>query len=431
MKKKGVIQNAGWMIGCRIIQSILGIFITMLTARYLGPSNYGLINYASSLVVFVAPIGKLGLDSILVNEFISHPDHEGETLGTSMVMSLVSSVVCMVGLAGFVAVANPGEPVTLIVCVLYSIVLLANAAELTQFWFQAHLLSKYTSIATLAAYAAKSAYQIILLAKGSSIYWFALTNALDIFLIAAIIIVQYKRKGGQRLHFSWDATKRMLAQSKYYIVSSMMVTIFANTDRIMIKMMMGDAQTGFYSAAVTCAGLTSFVFSAIIYSAQPVILEKHRQRDKQFDTVLTALYSVVIYLSLIQCVVISGFAPFIINILYGADYQLAVEPLRLIVWYTTFSYLGAVRNIWIIANKKHRVLWKVNLTGAVGNIMLNVFLIPVMGISGAALASLLTQIVTNVVLCVIIKDIRPTLKYLKAGFVPRSLFQLEKMFRSR
>lgn len=424
MKKNRIIVNSAWIIGCRVVQSLLGVVITMLTARYLGPSNYGLINYASSLVAFVAPIGKLGLDSILVNEFISHPDREGETLGTSIILSFASSLLCMLGLAGFVAIANPGEADTLLVCVLYSIVLLAHAAELTQFWFQAHLLSKYTSIATLAAYLAKSAYQICLLVNGSSIYWFALTNALDISLIAAIIFVIYRRKHGQGLKFSRIAAGRMLSQSKYYIVSSMMVTIFANTDRIMIKMMLGDAQTGYYSAAVACASLTSFVFSAIISSVRPVALEKVKNDESVFDKTMVVLYSVVIQLSLIQCIVISVFSPLVIGVLYGDTYSASISPLRWIVWYTTFSYLGSVRNVWILARQKQKILWKLNSIGALGNVILNFLLIPLMGINGAAIASLITQIITNVGLCFVIKDLRPTLRYVVMGCNPKNVLIL-------
>ena len=426
MSKHRILGNAAWIIGCRIIQAILAVVITMLTARYLGPSDYGLINYASSLVAFLAPIGKLGLDSILVNEIINQPEHEGETLGTAIVLSLISSVFCMLGLAGFVAIANPGEAVTSLVCVLYSFVLLAYAVELTQFWFQAHLLSKYPSLATLVAYIVKSAYQVFLLVKGSSIYWFAITNAFDILLIAVIILAVYRCKNGQALMFSWISAKRMLSQSKHHIVASMMVTIFANTDRIMIKVMIGDTQTGLYSAAVACAGLTNFVFSAIIYSTQPIILEKYRQKSKTYETILTLLYAVVIWLSLLQSVVMASFSPFIINTLYGKDYLLAVDPLRLIVWYTTFSYLGAVRNIWIIANKRHEILWKINLTGALGNILLNLLLIPILGISGAAIASLLTQIITNVVLCFIFTDLKPTVRYMKDAINPHVCLRLIK-----
>lgn len=429
LKQSQVIGNAAWMIGCKIFQALLGVVITMLTARYMGPSNYGLINYASSLVAFVAPIGKLGLDSILVNELISYPEKEGETLGTAIGMSLLSSLLCILGLAGFTKLVNPGETVTLIVCVLYSIVLLAYAVEMVQYWFQAHLLSKYTSLAMLIAYFFKTVYQIILLVNGSGIYWFAIASAFDVFIIDALILIWYRKNTGQKLSISLTAAKRMFAKSRYFIVSSMMITIFANTDRIMIKMMLGDAQTGYYSAAVACASLTSFVFSAIIFSSQPIILEKHKMGSEKFDELLTLLYVVIIWLSLIQCIVIAGLAPQIIGILYGESYSAAITPLRWIVWYSTFSYLGAVRNIWIIAKEKHSLLWKINLTGAVGNVILNFVMIPAAGISGAAIASLLTQIITNVVLCFLFKELRPTVKYLKASMDFRKCFYLAKHFR--
>lgn len=64
----------------------------------------------------------------------------------------------------------------------------------------------------------------------------------------------------------------------------------------------------------------------------------------------------------------------------------------------SFSYLGTVRNIWILAEGKHKILWVLNLSGALLNIALNLLFIPVWGINGAALAALLTQIFTNVFL---------------------------------
>ena len=66
MKKSSTFSNAAWIIFCRIIQAILSLFVGMWTARYLGPSNYGLINYASSLAAFVAPIAYLGINEVLV-----------------------------------------------------------------------------------------------------------------------------------------------------------------------------------------------------------------------------------------------------------------------------------------------------------------------------------------------------------------------------
>ena len=71
-----VAKNASWIIGCRIGQAILSLVINMLTARYLGPSNYGLITYAASLVAFVLPIAQLGFNNILVQEIVNDPENE-------------------------------------------------------------------------------------------------------------------------------------------------------------------------------------------------------------------------------------------------------------------------------------------------------------------------------------------------------------------
>ena len=61
MNKNRVVKNASWIIGIQIVKSLLGLVISMLTARFLGPSNFGLINYAASIVAFVTPIHVFGL----------------------------------------------------------------------------------------------------------------------------------------------------------------------------------------------------------------------------------------------------------------------------------------------------------------------------------------------------------------------------------
>ena len=66
LAKNKVVKNAKWIIVCKVVQSLLQLVIGMLCARYLGPSNYGLINYAASIVAFVLPIMQLGLQSTLV-----------------------------------------------------------------------------------------------------------------------------------------------------------------------------------------------------------------------------------------------------------------------------------------------------------------------------------------------------------------------------
>ena len=81
--------HLSWIIGCKIVQNILSFVVSMMSARYLGPSNYGLITYATSVVAFILPFANLGLTNILVQELISEPHAEGEILGTSLLLSLI------------------------------------------------------------------------------------------------------------------------------------------------------------------------------------------------------------------------------------------------------------------------------------------------------------------------------------------------------
>jgi O-antigen/teichoic acid export membrane protein len=116
----------------------------------------------------------------------------------------------------------------------------------------------------------------------------------------------------------------------------------------------------------------------------------------------------------------------IIRILYGTEYATAANALRIVVWYTTFSYMGAVRNIWILANEKQKYLWIINLSGALMNVALNAVLIPAWGIQGAAVASLVTQFFTNFVLGFILKPIRENNKIVLAAFNVKNYIHLLK-----
>ena len=421
MIKNKNVANAGWVIGCKIVQSVLGVIISMLTARYLGPSQFGVINYAAAVVAFVAPIAKLGLSHVIVQEIVYSPDEEGKILGSSIVMSIISSIFSVIGVVAFSTIANPNDAETIIVCALYSTLLVANALEVVQYWFQAKLLSKYPSVVAVIVYIIISVYKAVLLFTKQSVHWFAVSNAIDHMIIGIALLAIYKKQSHQKLECSFAWAKKLLNKSKHFIIPSLMVTIFAQTDKIMIKLMIDDAATGIYSAATTCAGLTSFVFAAIIDSMRPTIVEHKKRGVSSYETSVSMLYSIIIYLSLAQSVAMTVLSKPIILVLYGHEYIAAAHVLAAVVWYTTFSYMGAVRDVWILAEDKQRYLWIINLSGAMTNVVLNLILIPTIGINGAAIASIVTQIFTNFVLGFIISPIRYNNVLMVKGLNPKLL----------
>ncbi len=425
--KSRVASNAIWIIVGRIVQSLLALVISMLTARYLGPSNYGLIAYAASIVTFVVPIMNLGMSNIMVQQLTNYPEEEGKIIGTSVLMSFCSSVICIAGVTVYTFSVDVNEPTTNLVVILYSVLLIFQAFELIQYWFQAKLLSKYMSIISLIAYFLVSGYKTFLLVNGASVYFFAISNALDYMLIAVFLFIVYKKLGGQRLSFSKETAKRMFNNSKHYIVSSLMITIFAQTDRVMLKLMMNEAAVGYYSAAVTCTSWTAFVFTAIIDSMRPTIFACKKTGDTEgYEKGISLTYCIVIYLALAQCIIMTVFAKLIIGILYGDDYEPSVSALQIAVWYTTFSYMGAVRNVWVLGENKQKYLWILNLGGALVNIVLNAILIPFWGINGAAFASFVTQFFTNVIMNVIVRPLKYNNHLIFKGLNPKLLFSLLK-----
>lgn len=421
MSKNRALKNASWIIVCRVIQSLISLVIGMISARYLGPSNYGVITYVSSVVAFALPIMQLGLNQTLVKEFVQSPEREGKILGTSLVINVLSSIVSMIGSVAFVFLVNAGEQETILVCILYSLTLLFQATEMTQYWFQYQLLSKYPSIATLSAYVAVSLYKIFLLVTQKSVVWFALSNVLDYFLISVILMVIYFKVGNQRLSFDWRLGREMLSRSKYYIIPSLMVMIFQHTDRIMIKLMMGETETGFYSAAITCVGISGFVFSAVIDSMRPVILEEKGKDQARYENRVAQLYAIITFISLAQSIGMTVLAKPLVNLLYGAEYAPTAGILCVAVWYVTFSYYGSVRNVWILAEGKQKYLFGINVIGAVANVLLNLLLIPRWGGVGAAVASLITQFFTNVIIGFVFKPIRENNRLMLKGLDPRVL----------
>lgn len=423
MKEKQVFKNAKWIILCKIAQSILQFIVGMLCARYLGPSNYGLINYAASIVAFAMPLMKLGFDAILVYELVNEPDREGEIMGTSLVLNIVSGILCVLGVTAVATVMNFGETETILVCALYSLSVIFAAIEMIQYWFQYKLQSKYSSITMLLSYVVVSAYKIFLLATQKSVYWFAVSHAVEYGLIGITLVAIYMKKSGQRFQFSWERAKKMLNRSKHYILAALMIVIIQNTDHIMITMMDGNSENGFYSAAITCVTIFQFVYIAIVDSFRPMILSKKKENSSEYRNNMSRLYGITLYMAIAQCIVFFVFAKLIISVLYGSEYANAAAVLRALIFYFVFSVMGLVRNVWILAEEKQKYLWIINLSGALFNIVLNAVMIPFWGAVGAAVASLLTQFFANFVLGFIMRPLRENNRLMLRGLNPKYMLR--------
>ena len=422
LKKNKEVRNAGWLIGGRIIQMLLSLVVGVLTARYLGPGNYGLINYGSAYVAFFTALCNLGLNSIIIKDFVDHPDEQGKAIGSALVMRMVSSVLSALLIIAIVSVIDRDEPLTIVVVALCSLGLVFHIFETFNFWFQNQYKSKITAIATLFAYIVSSAYKIVLLVLGKDVRWFAFASSVDYIAVAVFLWISYKRYRGAKLQFAWYKCKQLLGASYNYILSSMMVAIYGQTDKLMLKQMLNEEAVGYYSTATAVCSMWTFVLQAIIDSVYPSILRLAKSDTEAYRKKNRQLYAIVFYVS---CFVSIGFVllgEFIIRILYGVAYLPAAPVLSMVTWYTAFSFLGVARNAWIVSEGKQKYLKYMYGCAAIMNIIVNALLIPTMGAVGAALASLITQVFTSIVLPMLFKEMRPNAKLMIEAIMLRNVF---------
>lgn len=166
--------------------------------------------------------------------------------------------------------------------------------------------------------------------------------------------------------------------------------VLGQSDRIMIKHFCGDSDAGIYSFAYQIASAINVLISAINGSRVPWTYEQLKARVydrlKRITNVLIVLMAGI---TLMICLI----SPEVIGILGTDDYAIAVYVIPVVtlgVYYTFVYDLYASVEFYFGATK---YVMYASITGAVLNIILNAFFIPMFGFIAAAYTTLVCYMV--------------------------------------
>jgi O-antigen/teichoic acid export membrane protein len=416
-----VIKNSSWIIGERILQMLISLIISMLIARYLGPTNYGILTYTSSFIALFATLCQLGLENVIIKQLVENPGQEGYVLGTGIAMRLLASIISIFAIQMLIIVLNDNNELILLVAALQSISLIFRSFDLIDYWYQSKLQSKYVSIIKIIAYSVVSVYKVILLILGKTVEWFAFSNSLEVIVIGLLLMHLYSKTGGKKFNLSLRIARDLLAESKHFIIAGIISMVYSQLDKIMIGNILDIKSVGLYSVAITLCSLWSFIPSALIQSARPIIMESKIKDELTYLKRLKQLYAVIIWIGFLYAAFITIFGRYLVTILYGSEYIGAVPALVIVVWYSSFSLIGSARGIWMICEGLSKYISMIFLVGAICNIVLNVLLIPLWGIEGAATAALVTQIISCLVAPLFFKKTRIHTRYVIEAFLLKGL----------
>ena len=89
-------KNTSWLFAEKILRMIVGLFVGIWVARYLGPEQFGLLRYSQSFVGLFAAIATLGLNAIVIRELVKNSDQKDELMGTAFMLQVIGALIVLV-----------------------------------------------------------------------------------------------------------------------------------------------------------------------------------------------------------------------------------------------------------------------------------------------------------------------------------------------
>lgn len=419
---KKFVGNTGWMMFRNIYSMVVSLLVGSLSARLLGPSNYGLLNYGSSLIAFFTTVSKLGMDSVVVAEMVRRPEKEGTYLGTALTMRLLTSILSFFAMWVYLLVFEPGDQLVQIVTLLQATAIVFQSTEVFYFWFQAKMEMKYVTLASMIALTITSVWRIVLLASQASVQWFAMSASISAMVCGVCIVISYIKKAGVRLRISIQEGKFLLSKSYHFMINGLAVTFYMQLDKIMLRKIENDTSVGLYSAASTIAVLWEFIPGSIMNSANPILVKLYDEDKEKFKFQYQMMLMGITGLGILVGIGFTVFSKLTVLILYGEDYLGAVPALSILIWATCFSMIGSMRSVWLIVADKNRYSKYFTIMGAVLNAVLNVYAIPRWGLVGASITTLVSEVFVSLMAPACFGETREFLYLYFSGFRKIPLF---------
>jgi O-antigen/teichoic acid export membrane protein len=407
---KKIISNISWLITDKFLEIGLGLIVGIWVARYLGPEELGLFNYAISLVTLFSPFAALGLNSIVIRDLSKDPLQKEKLLGTSFALKLASSLVTSLFIVILIFFIKPDEPLLQWLVGIIAVGTIFSAFEVVSFWFQSRIESKNIVIAKRTVYFLIAGLRVIAVQAQAPLVSFAWIRLLELALGALALMLMYSSKGNN--FFTWKVdlklAKTLLSESWTLIISGLTIYIYSKIDQIMLGSLLKDAsELGFYSIAVKLSEFFDFLPMVLHTSLLPKLTEL-KVRDKEIYLKRFQVYfdlSILLWLGI--AIPISLLSPFIVNLMYGEQFANSATILSIYIWGQFGTNLGLARSAFMIIEGKLNLSVYLSVCGAVLNIVLNLFFIPSLNAIGATVATIITYFTVTFLANFYFRDLRP------------------------
>ena len=396
------VAKGGFIIFIGIILSFITFFFyKVIAARYFGPSDYGLLTLGITTLNIATIFGLAGIHrSIgkLVNHYLAKKQYnkvKGVVVSSLVITAAFSALILLLlyflspfieknifkirGVSKIIRIFSIGVPFSVL-------------TQMLKYHFFAFKKPEYAILSeSISERMINLVLLIFVISVSASVYlvgWaYVASLALSFIVGISILNSRVQKILRKDLKPKFDF-KNIISFSLPLMVTGVLGAALAWTDTIFIGIFKSDADVGVYNAAYIIASALMifwFSFGDIFY---PIISELYSKKAKDsIRKTFEAASRWIFIISFPIFLVVLVFSSTVISLLFGQDYQKASMPLSiLIVGYFLITLFGLAEH-GLIAFKKTKFLGIVTSIGFFVNVALNIILIPLYGIAGAAIAT--------------------------------------------
>lgn len=416
------IGNTGWLLFDRMLRMVIGITVGAWVARYLGPSQFGELAYVISFIAFFQVIADLQADGFIVRDIAQEREEASVILGTALRLRMIIGCLAWLCASVLMWILHREDTQLALLTAIVGGTMIFQSAETVDLWFQSQSRSKTTVLAKSVAYLFSNSVKIILLLCKAPLIAFAAVMCLEGATFALSLAVAYRRyptSSPWTIRFSQART--LLHQCWPFMLSGLMMTSYMRIDQIMLKEMLGEHELGLFAAALPVSTVWTVLPTTLITSLAPFVARKMHQDEQQYKDALVQIFRYFALAALLGAALTSLASPWIIRVMYGAQYQPSAAILGTYVFVNVFAFQGIAQTLWVVNSNVRSITLLGTFLAAIIGIVANAVLIRKFGVMGAAYSILLTQGASVVVLpCLFRRDLR---ELYKRAFIPFKVYR--------
>ena len=371
----------------------VGLLVGVWVARYLGPEQFGQMNYAIAFVGLFGSIAALGFNGIIVRDIVREPHSAKTIVSTAFILQALAGLVAMMLAITTISILKPDDHLTFYLVIILSISLIFKATDTIKYWFEARVQSRYVVWIENGVFLVLALCRVVLvLTKSGLIAFIWMIFAETVLVSIGLIWIYISSNGTHMLLFqvSLERAKILLKESWPLLLGSIAITLYMRLDMVMLEEMSNSREVGIYAAATRISEIWYFIPSIVVASVSPAIIASHSKDSDLYLKRLKALYFMMTWLAIGVSLPIALLSGPIVSFLYGTQYQDAAPVLAIHLWGSVGVFLGVASSQYLLVEHLQKISFYRTFIGMICNIALNLLLIPTMGAKGAAIATVIS-----------------------------------------